>query len=326
MIVVTGGAGFIGSALVWAFNQSGEEKILVVDDLRCGSKWKNLTGLRYLDIVSRESFLQSIESEQDLGISSIVHMGACSSTTETDADYLLKNNYEYSKSLASYCLKRNIRFLYASSAATYGSGERGYSDTSDLCSLRPLNMYGYSKHLFDLWMLAQGGLEHAIGIKFFNVWGPNEIHKGEMRSMVVKAYEQIKATGRVKLFKSHRPDYEDGKQMRDFLYIKDAVRMVMELYHRKDLNGIFNLGYGRTLTWIDLISPIFQSLGLEPNIDFIPMPAELQGKYQYFTKAEMGKYESQGCQLFQTPHQDAIQDFVGNHLEKGAHLDFLTSN
>ncbi|MBT3785299.1 NAD-dependent epimerase/dehydratase family protein, partial [bacterium] len=217
------------------------------------------------------------------------------------------------------------RFLYASSAATYGSGECGYSDGADLATLRPLNMYGYSKHLFDLWMHRNGGLGNAVGIKFFNVWGPNEYHKESMRSMVVKAYEQIKSTGAVNLFRSYHPDYEDGKQMRDFLYVKDAVGMVLQLFENHSLHGIFNLGNGKTLTWIELISPIFTALKLEPEIKFIPMPEELRDKYQYFTKADMNRFLSTGCEQVQTPHAESIRDFVLNYLEKDAYLDVRSS-
>lgn len=326
MIAVTGGAGFIGSALVWALNQNGEDRILIVDDLKSGSKWRNIVGLRFLDIEGKDSFKQRLESHQRLDLSCIFHLGACSSTTETDGSYLIQNNYEYSKILARYCLERKIRFIYASSAATYGSGSLGYSDICNLKELRPLNIYGYSKHLFDLWMQLNGGLREAVGIKFFNVWGPNEAHKGSMRSMVVKAYEQILTNGKVELFQSHNPNYEDGKQERDFLYVKDAVRMVLELYHRQDTHGIYNLGNGKAITWIELVSPIFKVLGVNPNIDFIPIPSNIRDQYQYHTKAAMERYLESGCPMHSTPLEDSINDYVNNYLVKDFRLDSRYQN
>lgn len=325
MIGVTGGAGFIGSALVWALNRAGEDRILIVDDLKSGSKWRNINGLKFIDIVGKDKFIQDVESNHSLGLETVFHMGACSSTIETDGSYLLHNNYEYSKSLATYCLKNKVRFIYASSAATYGSGEHGYDDTCKLRALRPLNIYGYSKHLFDLWIERIGGLEQAVGIKFFNVWGPNEAHKGTMRSVVVKAYEQIKARGVVELFQSHHPKFENGKQMRDFLYVKDAVRMILEIYRRQNIHGIYNLGQGHSMSWIELVTPIFEVLGLEPRIDFIPIPLEIRDQYQYFTQAAMKRYCLTGCPQYKTPLKESINDYVINYLEGdfrlGSHID-----
>jgi ADP-L-glycero-D-manno-heptose 6-epimerase len=233
MIVVTGGAGFIGSAIIYRLNELGENNIIVVDELGLDEKWKNLVPLRYKDFINKHEFLDRLESHI-YKIDAIIHMGANSSTTEKDADHLLKNNYEYSKRLALYCSQHNIRFIYASSAATYGDGSAGFNDSGiDLHKLRPLNMYGYSKNMFDVWA-AEGGLLTSItGLKYFNVFGPNEYHKGDMRSVVHKAYEQIKNTGRIRLFKSQHPDYKDGEQMRDFVYVKDAVEMTLYFLRTK---------------------------------------------------------------------------------------------
>jgi len=324
MIIVTGGAGFIGSAQVWELNRSGREDILIVDHLGQGDKWRNLCGLKFSDYLSKENFLEWIEEDRDFDAQAIFHLGACSSTTELDADYLVKNNYEYSKAIASYSARRKIRMIYASSAATYGDGSSGYNDQGQLQKFSPLNMYGYSKHLFDLWMQRKGLLESHVGIKFFNVWGPNEYHKKDMRSMVVKAFEQIKTSGSVSLFQSHHPDYADGKQMRDFLYVKDATRMVLEFLEHPETAGIFNLGTGTAITWLDLITPIFQALKLETQIKFVPMPTEIRSKYQYFTQAEMAKFENVGLKRFSTPLNEAISDFVLSYLEPGACLNSRT--
>jgi ADP-L-glycero-D-manno-heptose 6-epimerase len=321
MLVVTGGAGFIGSALVWELNRLGYSDILVVDHLGQSEKWRNLSGLEFQDYVDKGDFLERIQKGQNFGAKGIFHLGACSSTTELDADYLIVNNYEYSKAIARYSADRKIRLIYASSAATYGDGRFGYSDQDEIQKLSPLNMYGYSKHLFDLWMQREGLLQSAVGIKFFNVWGPNEFHKMDMRSMVAKAFEQIKATGSVSLFQSHHPNYEHGKQMRDFLYIKDATRMVLEFLKHPESCGIFNLGTGTAITWIDLISPIFQALNLETKINFIPMPDEIRSKYQYFTQADMQTFENAGLERFATPLKDAVSDFVLNYLETSSYLD-----
>ncbi|MCJ8344724.1 ADP-glyceromanno-heptose 6-epimerase [bacterium] len=320
MIVVTGGAGFIGSALVWELNKRGENDILIVDNLGSSEKWKNLCGLNFVDFVHKDDFLELL-LEDELEIDVIFHLGACSSTTQLDANYLMENNYEYSKTLAIYCHQNEARFIYASSAATYGNGDLGYSDTIDLSKLKPLNMYGYSKHIFDQWMLRHGLDETAVGLKFFNVWGPNENHKGSMKSMVAKAYDQIQNVGYVSLFKSHHKDYEDGKQKRDFVYIKDVVKMVLHFWDQKDLGGIYNIGSSTAHTWLDLITPIFSALGIEKNIQFVDMPLELRGKYQYFTQADMSRYQESGLSEIVTPLDEAVKDYVLNYLAKDKYLD-----
>ena len=225
MIIVTGGAGFIGSAFIWKLNEEGIDDILIVDELGESDKWKNLVNRRYVEYIHKDAFLRMIRNDQmPFTPRAIIHMGACSSTTERDADYLMDNNYHYTCRLAEWALPKNIRFIYASSAATYGDGSRGFSDDSSVTpTLRPMNMYGYSKQIFDLWVLRQQVENQVVGIKFFNVFGPNEYHKGDMRSVVHKAFEQIRDTGKVRLFKSHKPEYTDGGQMRDFVYVKDCV-------------------------------------------------------------------------------------------------------
>ncbi|MCO4781561.1 MAG: ADP-glyceromanno-heptose 6-epimerase [Candidatus Cloacimonetes bacterium] len=320
MIIVTGGAGFIGSALVWDLNKRGRSDILIVDNLGSSEKWKNLVGLDYIDFIHKDDFLDLL-LEDHLEVEVIFHLGACSSTTELDANYLMDNNYEYSKSLAIYAHQNNIRFIYASSAATYGDGDLGYSDEADLSKLKPLNMYGYSKHVFDQWMQKHHLDNSAIGLKFFNVWGPNENHKGSMKSMVAKAFQQIQTDGSVSLFKSHHPNYEDGKQKRDFVYVKDVTAMILQFWDNPKIAGLFNVGSSTAHTWIDLISPIFSALNLEKNIKFIDMPVELQGKYQYFTQADMSKYLKSGLSEVVTPLSDAVHDYVLNYLKPNKHLD-----
>ncbi|PCJ18540.1 MAG: ADP-glyceromanno-heptose 6-epimerase [Candidatus Cloacimonadota bacterium] len=320
MIVITGGAGFIGSALVWELNKRGEDNILIVDNLGSSEKWKNLVGLNFTDFVHKDDFLDLL-LEDELEIQAIFHLGACSSTTELDANYLMDNNYEYSKTLAIYCHQNNIRFIYASSAATYGDGNLGYSDSLQLNKLKPLNMYGYSKHIFDQWMQKHQLDCHAIGLKFFNVWGPNENHKGSMKSMVAKAYDQIKTVGHVSLFKSHHKDYKDGMQKRDFVYVKDVVKMILHFYDKKELNGIFNIGSSKAHTWLDLVEPIFDALQIEKDIIFIDMPQELRGKYQYFTQADMSKYLESGLKEIITPLNEAVKDYVLDYLVKDKYLN-----
>ena len=313
--IITGGAGFIGSATVWALNRRGEDKIIVVDHLRTGEKWRNLVNLRFYDFVHRDDFIPLIEAGKISDAAGIIHLGACTDTTERDADYLLRNNYEYSKKLALWAVSKGIRFVYASSAATYGDGSLGFSDDHRLLPrLRPINMYGYSKHLFDLWALRTGILDRIAGVKYFNVFGPNEYHKGEMRSVVHKAFEQIRETGRVRLFKSYRPDIPDGEQKRDFVYVKDAVDLTLFLYDHPEINGIFNCGTGRARTFLDLVRAVFDAMGIPPKIEFVDMPPQLRDKYQYFTQADMTKIRRAGYTREFTPLEKAVADYVKNYL------------
>ncbi|MCU7496459.1 MAG: ADP-glyceromanno-heptose 6-epimerase [Ignavibacteria bacterium] len=322
MIVVTGGAGFIGSAIVWRLNLLGQENIIIVDSLGTGEKWKNLVGLKYADVYNKKDFIQRvIEENVPFDIDAIIHMGACSSTTEKDADYLLENNYRYTTELVKYCLPRKARFIYASSAATYGDGSQGYNDNeNELQRLQPLNMYGYSKHMFDIWARRMKILDKIAGMKFFNVYGPNEYHKADMRSVIHKAYGQILETGKVKLFKSYHPNYKDGEQMRDFVYVKDVVDMTLFFLENRDKNGIYNIGSGKARTWNDLIKAIFSALKLEPQIEYIEMPEVLKNKYQYFTEANLGKVIKAGYTKPVTSLEDGVKDYVINYLRENKYL------
>jgi ADP-L-glycero-D-manno-heptose 6-epimerase len=321
MIVVTGGAGFIGSAIVWRLNQLGNDNILIVDELGIDEKWKNLTFLKFADYLNKWEFLDKIESEIDFNIEAIIHMGANSSTTEKDADHLIENNYEYTKSLAQYSIKNNIRFIYASSAATYGDGSLGFDDNENgIQNLRPLNMYGYSKQLFDLWSIRNGLSDKIAGVKYFNVYGPNEYHKGDMRSVVDKAYDQINETGRVKLFMSENPLYKDGEQKRDFIYIKDAVEMTLFFLFNKDKNGIFNVGSGKARTWNALVKSIFNAIGKPINIDYVELPDHLKTKYQYFTEANISKIKKAGYTHSLFSLEDGVTDYVKNYLLHNKYL------
>jgi ADP-L-glycero-D-manno-heptose 6-epimerase len=325
LILITGAAGFIGSAIAWRLNQDGNNRLLLVDELGTASKWKNLAPLAYHDYLDKDELPAAIASGSLDGtdIQAVIHMGACSSTTETDAAYLARNNFGYSKILAEWCLKRSIRFIYASSAATYGDGTAGYRDDhARLPGLRPLNPYGYSKHMFDLWNLRRGHFNgdsdrnRVVGLKFFNVFGPNEYHKGDMRSLAVKAFEQIRDTGRVRLFKSHRPDYGDGLQLRDFLYVKDAVDMTLFFLDPTRPGGIYNIGTGQARSWMDLANALFHSLGRETQVDFIPMPEAIRDKYQYHTQAEMSKIRSAGYNAPIRSLEAGIEDYIP-YLEGG---------
>jgi ADP-L-glycero-D-manno-heptose 6-epimerase len=318
MIIVTGGAGFIGSAFIWRLNQEGIDNIVIVDSLGTDDKWKNLVNRRFVDYIHKDEFLQMICADQvPFETSAIVHMGACSSTTERDADYLWENNYLYSRKLAEWALRHNVRFIYASSAATYGDGTLGFSDDhSKISKLKPINMYGYSKQLFDLWIL-KNKLENKIaGIKFFNVFGPNEYHKEEMTSVIFKAFHQIKETGKVRLFKSYKKEYPNGGQMRDFVYAKDCLDVMWWLFNNQKVNGIFNLGTGKARTWNDLIKAVFAAMGRKTNIQYIEMPESLRDQYQYFTQAEMNKLKAAGCPVVFSSLEDSVQDYVVNNLQQ----------
>lgn len=318
MIVVTGGAGFIGSALVWKLNRMGEDKIIIVDELGKDEKWKNLNGLKFEDFYHKDDFMGLILQRQiQFKITAIIHLGACSATTEKDADYLMDNNFHYSQELAKYSLEKGIRFIYASSAATYGDGSNGYNDDeSKMENLRPLNMYGYSKHLFDTWVKRNGLMNHVVGLKYFNVYGPNEYHKGDMRSVVHKAFEQVRDTGKVRLFKSYKPDYKDGEQKRDFIYVKDAVDMSLYFLERQDKNGIYNIGTGRAQTWVDLVTALFDAVGKPLNMEFIDMPEDIREKYQYFTEANLSKLKNAGYTKPIMNLRDGVTDYVKNYLLK----------
>lgn len=322
-VLVTGGAGFIGSALVWELNRRGCTDIFIADKLGTDEKWRNLVPLKFAEYVDGDDLLALIDDKPAaLGrFDLVLHLGACSATTERDSDYLMRNNYQYTRALCTWALARRSRFVYASSAATYGDGSMGMDDRDPgLHRLRPLNMYGYSKHLFDLQAQRIGLLDRIVGLKYFNVFGPNEDHKDDMRSVVHKAYGQILKTGRVQLFKSHRPDYRDGEQQRDFLYVKDAVNMTLHLAETPAANGLFNLGSGTPHTWVQLATAIFSALGKTPQIDFIDMPEHLREKYQYHTCANITKLMDSGFKVPLTPLTEAVRDYVVNYLAKDHRL------
>jgi ADP-L-glycero-D-manno-heptose 6-epimerase len=317
LTVVTGAAGFIGRNVVAELNARGNTNLLLVDQLGTDEKWQNLLGLRFEDLIGPDEFLRRVESNHLGHIDSIIHLGACSATTERDADYLLKNNYHYTRTLCERSMDHGVRFVYASSAATYGDGSRGYSDDDRVTpTLRPLNMYGYSKHLFDLWALKQGLFDRIVGLKYFNVFGPYEDHKGEMRSVVQKSFHQIISSGEVALFKSYKDGYADGEQKRDFIYVKDAVAVTLHFAEHRERSGLLNCGTGIARTWKDLATAVFAAMGRKPNIKMIEMPAHLQGKYQYFTQADVSRLRAAGYVKPFLSLEDGVKDYVQNYLAK----------
>ena len=317
-LIVTGGAGFIGSAVVWRLNQLGHDDILIVDRMDETDKWKNLAPLKFTDYIDADDFLDDLGDFAD--VTAIFHLGACSSTTETDADYMLRNNYQYTKDLAEFSVANDIRFIYASSAATYGDGSAGMADGTDaLDKLRPLNIYGYSKHLFDQYAARNGMFDRVVGLKYFNVFGPNENHKGDMRSLVNKAFDQINATGKLQLFKSANPDYADGEFGRDFVYIKDAIDMTL-FFTENATGGLFNVGSGRMNTWNALAEAIFKALDLPKNVEFVDMPAHLRDRYQYHTQADLSRIRNAGYETATTDLNSAVADYVREYLVSHRHL------
>ncbi len=323
MIIVTGGAGFIGSAIIAALNKRGISDIIVVDELGCDRKWMNLRNLSYADYVEKDDFVDMVvDGVIPSPIEAVFHMGACSSTTETDASYLEKNNYEYTKTLAQWAITEDIRFIYASSAGTYGDGSKASSDHEEkIDHWQPLNMDGYSKQMFDMWAKGAGLLDQIVGLKYFNVFGPNEYHKGDMRSFILKGFEQIKDKGKVGLFKSCDPNYKDGEYVRDFIYIKDAVDMTLFFYDNIQVNGLFNIGTGNARTWNDMVKAVFAAMGKKLNIEYIDMPESIRDQYQYFTQADISKLREAGYDKQVTPLEDAVEDYVQNYLQKGGYLE-----
>jgi len=313
--IVTGGSGFIGSNIVAALNARGDENVVVVDDLGCDEKWKNLVGLKYDDFLDKDGFRRLILDNKLSNVSAIFHMGACSATTETNAAYLADNNYQVTRELCEWCLRNGTRFIYASSGATYGDGSLGYSDDDqNTPSLSPLNMYGYSKHMFDLWALKNKLLKKIVGLKFFNVYGPREDHKGDMRSVVHKAYGQICDTGAVKLFKSYKPEYRDGEQVRDFVFVKDAVNVCLHFDRNREVSGLFNVGTGTCRTWLELANAVFAAMSRKPNIEFIEMPESLRTKYQYHTEADVHKLREAGYNEPFTSLEEGVREYVQEYL------------
>lgn len=320
MIIVTGGAGFIGSCVVRSLNEAGRSDIVIVDNISETDKWMNMRNKKYIKYVHKSKFLEELPTYKN--VEAIVHMGAQSSTTERDFDYLWENNFEYTKALWNYCAEKHISFIYASSAATYGDGSLGFNDRMDIDQLLPLNGYGYSKQLFDQWVKHQAKIFPAqhCGLKFFNVYGPNEYFKGSMASMVFHGFNQIKETGKVKLFKSCNPNYKDGGQLRDFVYVKDICKVIMWLLVNKHVSGLFNVGTGRAQSFAELAEATFHALELEPNIEYIDMPEKLRGKYQYYTKAEMSRLYDAGYPFEFMDVEKGVRDYVQGHLD----MNYLT--
>jgi ADP-L-glycero-D-manno-heptose 6-epimerase len=318
-VIVTGGAGFIGSVLVWELNRRGCSQVAIADYPAQREKCANLAGLRYTEIIEPAELPTRLLSGATGKLDCIFHLGACSSTTETNEKYLRENNFEYSRALAEWALGNDVRFVYASSAATYGDGSAGMddSDPRQLERLRPLNLYGQSKQWMDLHAWREGWLDRIVGLKYFNIFGPNENHKGDMRSLVCKSYAQALKTGVIQLFKSYRSEYRDGEQRRDFLYVKDAVSMTLHLAANPAANGIFNIGAGVARTWNELARAVFAALGREPRIEYIDMPVSIRDKYQYFTQADIGKLRAAGYGQPITSLEDAVRDYVVNYLVPG---------
>lgn len=317
-VLVTGGAGFIGSALVWQLNARGVSRVVISDRLGQSDKWRNLAPLLYEDYLEADDLLERLERGALGRFDTVLHMGACSSTLERNATYLVHNNFEFTKRLARWSLQHDVRFVYASSAATYGDGSEGMQDVvrdaRDLQRLRPLNAYGYSKQMFDQYALANDMLERIVGLKFFNVYGPNEGHKGDMRSLVQKAYEQVRATGTVRLFRSHRPEYADGAQQRDFVYVKNAVDMTLHLAQSPTAAGLYNIGSGSAHTWLELTAALFAAMERTSHIEFIDMPDAMRERYQYYTCADVARLRATDYRTTPTPLVDAIEDYVRQYL------------
>lgn len=315
-VIVTGGAGFIGSCIVRTLNDMGIEDITIVDHICETDKWMNMRNKKYTEYINRDEFLEKLP-EYAGKVTHIIHMGACSATIERDFDFLYKNNYEYTKTLWKFCTENQISFIYASSAATYGDGKEGFDDKEDIKRLRPLNGYGYSKQLFDLWAEKQTiAPKQHVGFKFFNVYGPNEYFKGSMASVIFHSFNKINETGEMGLFKSYKEGYEDGGQLRDFVYVKDICKVVKFMIEHEEVSGLFNLGTGQARSFYDLAASTFKAMGLEPNIKYIEMPESLRAKYQYYTQANMEKLRSVGYADDFYSLEDGAKDYVQNYLMK----------
>jgi ADP-L-glycero-D-manno-heptose 6-epimerase len=323
-LVVTGTAGFIGSVFVQYLNEQGFNQLILVDDFGVEAKRNNWEQKQFLKVIERQAFLEQLPN-LDFTIDAIIHLGARTDTTEFDYAVHDELNVKYSKALWLYATEKQIPFIYASSAATYGSGEQGYDDSHTILDqLTPLNPYGVSKNEFDKWAIAQTNQPPVwTGLKFFNVYGPNEGHKGRMASVIFHAFNQIKATGLVKLFKSHRPDFKDGEQLRDFVYVKDVVKVIGWMLHEmfsqhwsKEKNGLYNLGTGQARSFYDLAANTFTAQGLQPNIEFIDMPLDIRDKYQYFTEANMNKLRAAGYTEPFSSLEEGVGDYVSNYLVK----------
>ena len=318
MIIVTGAAGFIGSCLISKLNQENFNFIIAVDDFSKTEKWPNLAGKKIQERVERDVFFEWLDQNYH-EVEFIFHIGARTDTTEFDYEIFDKLNVAYSKQIWQKCIEYQIPLVYASSAATYGLGELGYDDNEMLIpQLKPLNPYGESKNDFDIWALQQEKKPFFwAGLKFFNVYGPNEYHKGRMASVIFHAFNQIKTTGQMKLFKSHNPDFKDGEQMRDFVYVKDVVDVLYYFFKTRKHSGIYNLGSGKARTFLDLVKGVFKSLGQKPQIEFIDTPVDIRDTYQYFTEANMSKLKNAGYEKPFTSLESGIDDYIKNYLSQG---------
>ena len=317
MIIITGGAGMIGSMIAWHLNtKQGNDDLVIVDHITHQGQWQNLVHRQYVEYLDRDQLFDYLEGNDE--VEAVIHMGAISATTETDFNKLVEANIHYSQDLWSWCAEFNVQFYYASSAATYGDGSAGYDDVS-IDKLRPLNAYGYSKHFFDQWALKQAPENSPpawAGFKFFNVYGPNEFHKQRMASVAFHTFNQFSETCTMQLFKGTKPGIKDGEQLRDFVYVKDAAAIVCSFLEKANPknNGIYNIGTGHARTFKDLATIVMESMGKAPHITYIDMPADLQGKYQYFTEAKMAKLRKAGYKAPMTSLEDGVKDYVQNYL------------
>jgi len=323
-IIVTGGAGFIGSNLVAALNRRGHRDVVVVDHLDADAKRRNLERLHYAAYYDKAEFREMLRAGRAPLAGAVFHLGACSSTTETDEGYLRDNNTRYTQDLCEWSLRHGARFIYASSAATYGDGGHGFSDDwspAHLSKLHPMNLYGWSKHQFDI-VVAERHVKkqklppHWAGLKFFNVYGPNEYHKGHMMSVLAKVFDSAKAGAPVKLFKSHKEGIADGDQRRDFIYVDDAIAVLRWLIDTPSVNGVFNVGTGKAESFRDMIGAMFKALKREPDIDYIDMPEAIRGQYQYFTQARVENLRRAGYNGGFTPLEDAVGEYVTGYLDR----------
>ena len=326
MLIITGGGGFIGSALAAALNEEGRADLVIVDRFGTDNKWRNIAKREFFELVPIEGLSNWLDRFGDK-VEAVFHLGANSSTTETDADLIVSTNLNASIGWWRWCAEAGRPLIYASSAATYGDGAAGFDDAGgidDFKRLRPLNLYGWSKHAFDLWALRRAAAGEAppfwAGLKFFNVFGPNEYHKGDMMSLVAKNYARVAAGEPVILFKSHRPDYRDGEQLRDFVYVKDCAAAMLWLWRQKPqgdrLSGIYNLGTGTARSFVDLIGAIGAACGKAAKIDYVDIPPAIRPSYQYFTEAKMSRLRQAGYNAPFTPLQDAVRDYVAQHLAR----------
>lgn len=317
MLIVTGANGFIGSAMLWQLNQAGQNDIIAVDSVGLAERPQLLTKRKYIKFLLKDQLWDFLNSPQAQSVKWVIHMGANSSTTETNWEHLYENNTFYTQRIFEWCARNQKNLIYASSAATYGAGELGYADDTDSEQLHPLNLYGESKVLFDRWAVRQAHTPpHWYGLKFFNVYGPHEYFKGPMASLVFKAFHQIKEKGSLNLFKSYRSEFADGEQMRDFVYVKDVTQWMAELMEKKPASGIYNMGFGQARSWNALANAVFKGMSLPPRIQYTEMPENIRNQYQYFTEANMTKWISSGMSLPRWSVEDGVQDYVKNYLNQ----------